>query len=62
MTNNAPETATHLCKDCPFMLAVWDQLINVLKLHQLPTISLVNFIYKCALAPFLFKKNTMLSL
>ena len=46
LCNTTPETPKHLCKDCSYTCAVWDQLVNWLNLHQLPASNSVSSIYR----------------
>jgi len=34
LCNSAPETPTHLCKDCPYTCAVWTNVVRLLGLQQ----------------------------
>ena len=46
LCNSAPETPTHLCKDCPYACAVWTHVVRWLDLQQILPSNSTSTVYR----------------
>jgi len=46
LCNSAPETPTHLCKDCPYTCAVWTHVVRWLDLQQILPRNSTSTVYR----------------